>query len=235
MHFQLPPQTLLEWTLCIYWQRRLPHEMHEMPVKTYKSWRAGRPWKASSGTVRMTLLHRSRSCSNDRPLNRFPSRLSIWLLAKSLETKNELTGSGVFSGDDGTWQCGIGVQHFVDSLCLRLQGLMWWVSHLDAVIIWKPFAHPILSPMGNSRWSQIHVARYCSFLTMFSHMFHYVHSWVSWALCINIAWKHSHHMNPWRWRHRQPLTHQTTSSHWHRWSSKISLYTVAMKTSNHMQ
>lgn len=117
-------------------------------VKTYSSWRAGRPWKASSGTIRMALLHRSRSCSNDRPLNRFPSRLSIWLLAKSLETKNGLTGSGVFLG----W-CGICVQLFIDSLSLQLQGLMWWVSHLDAVTIQKPFVHPILGHMGSSRWS----------------------------------------------------------------------------------
>jgi len=55
--------------------------------KTYKSCRAGRPWKASPGTVCMALWQRRRSCSNDSPLNGFPSRLSIWLLARSLEPR----------------------------------------------------------------------------------------------------------------------------------------------------
>jgi hypothetical protein len=119
--------------------------MYEMPVKTYRSWRAGRPWKASSGTVRMALLHRSRSCSNDRPLNRFPSRLSIWLLAKSLETKNALTGSGILSGDE-PWQCVIDVQHFIDSLCLRL-------PRIDVIIV--AFGRCNYTETGNSMLSQM--------------------------------------------------------------------------------
>jgi len=64
---------IVKWNVCL--------------LKTYRSCNAGRPWKASSGIVRMALLHSTRSCSKDSPLNGFPFRLWIWLLARSLGTE----------------------------------------------------------------------------------------------------------------------------------------------------
>jgi hypothetical protein len=77
------------WPL-LYKIRKCYSWVQYLLFKTYKSCRAGRPLKASPGTVCMALWQRRRSCSNDSPLNGFPSRLSIWLLARSLEPRIRL-------------------------------------------------------------------------------------------------------------------------------------------------